>query len=89
MQKKHPIVASFLQKLPDVLIAISCALIMAGIGFTFRNEVALIVPLLTFSSFATLAALFGALMPVWITAALYGVGLISLLFFVLLACIKA
>ncbi|KAG6381928.1 hypothetical protein JVT61DRAFT_552 [Boletus reticuloceps] len=83
-EKIHPIMSTFLHRLPDIMTAIGCALILLGIGVAFPNEPALI-PLFLFICFVALAALFSMILAVWITATLYGAALISLVTFVVLA----
>ena len=84
LQRAHPIMSSFLRRIPDVFTAVGCALIVLGICITFPNEVALI-PLLLFVSFAALAALFGMVLDLWMTVTLYGAALVSLATFVVFA----
>ncbi|KAF8141241.1 hypothetical protein EV363DRAFT_1307542 [Boletus edulis] len=83
-QKTHPIISAFLHRLPDIMTAVGCALILLGIGVAFPNEPALI-PLFLFICFVALAAFFGMILAVWITATLYGAALVSLVTFVVLA----
>ncbi|KAF8434987.1 hypothetical protein L210DRAFT_3551533 [Boletus edulis BED1] len=83
-EKTHPVMSAFLQRLPDVFTAAGCTLIVLGISAAFPDEVALI-PLFSFVSFTALASLFGAILAVWVTAALYGAALCSLVTFVVLA----
>jgi len=83
-EKTHPIMSAFLHRLPDIMTAVGCALILLGIGVVFPNEPALI-PLILFICFIALAALFSMILAVWITATLYGAALISLVTFVVLA----
>lgn len=84
LQNTHPIVSTFLRRVPDAFIALGCILIVFGISIAFPNEVALI-PLFLFISFAALAALCDMIVGVWATAAMYGAALLSLATFVVLA----
>ncbi|KAF8434975.1 hypothetical protein L210DRAFT_2540464 [Boletus edulis BED1] len=83
-EKTHPIISAFLHRLPDIMTAVGCALILLGIGVAFPNEPALIL-LFLFICFVALAAFFGMILAVWITATLYGAALVSLVTFVVLA----
>ncbi|KAF8420934.1 hypothetical protein L210DRAFT_953797 [Boletus edulis BED1] len=76
--------SAFLRRLPDVFTAAGCTLVVLGIGAAFPDEVALI-PLFSFISLAALALLSGAILTVWVTVALYGAALCSLVAFVVLA----
>jgi len=84
-EKTHAIMSTFLRKLPDVFTAVGCIFIVIGIGIAFPNELALI-PLFLFISFSAIAALFSMTLAVWTTATLYGAALVSLVTFLVLAC---
>ncbi|KAI9459978.1 hypothetical protein HD554DRAFT_2176760 [Boletus coccyginus] len=85
-KKTRAIMSTFLRRLPDVLSAFGCILIVLGIGNAFPNQIALI-PLFAFISFTALAALLGMTLGVLTTAILYGVALVSLITFVVLVCV--